>query len=121
MVDDEDVELRRCPFCAGEVRMWQDEDPYGPGGPVPIGWIVACQKCSARMEEYKRDRAIKAWNHRAMEKAKVGFMSGDRADDYWYVAIGDFVLCEDGHPDFPETFDSKSEAQRALRKLKKGQ
>lgn len=55
-----------------------------------------------------------------MSKPTVKFMSGDRTDGYYYIAIGNFVLCANGHPDFPicfpETTAGERQAKAYLRK-----
>jgi hypothetical protein len=53
-----------------------------------------------------------------MIKSKVQFMNGGRVDGYHYIAIEgtDFVVCEDGHPDFVLKFgESKKEENKARR------
>ncbi len=59
-------------------------------------------------------------------KAKVQWMGGDRVDGYYYIQLvgTDFILCQDGHPNFPCTFserdkDSEKKAKQLCRKINK--
>ncbi len=55
-------ELLPCPFCGKKPRIYQDEYPYGPGGPIPLGFVVEC--CVVKINESTEKRAIKHWNTR---------------------------------------------------------
>ena len=56
-------------------------------------------------------------------KAIVEHMSGDRVDGYYYIILEgtNFILCEDGHPDFPHTFEENEEekAQSSANEINK--
>ena len=45
-------------------------------------------------------------------------MNGGRVDGYHYIAIEgtEFVVCEDGHPDFPLKFDEHKKGENQARR-----
>ena len=51
-------------------------------------------------------------------RSKVAFMNGGRVDGYHYIAIEgtDFVICEDGHPDFVLKFDEDKKGENKARR-----
>ena len=57
------AELKKCPFCGGEARIYITGDNDG--------YRVACKKilaCGAKLEWFdKEEDAIEAWNNRATE------------------------------------------------------
>lgn len=53
-----------CPFCGKQPEMWQDEDPYGPGGPIPTDFVISC---CAELRAGSKEKAIKRWNKRKGE------------------------------------------------------
>lgn len=53
------TELRPCPFCGGEARLWHPKE-YG----ITLG-SVKCNSCGASTESFTDDdSAIEAWNKR---------------------------------------------------------
>lgn len=59
-------ELKSCPFCGGEPKLWVASGKWNCDGSVSIlGWKVGCTEC--RIETYleNRDIAIEKWNRRA--------------------------------------------------------
>ena len=48
------TELRKCSFCGGEARTWEDFD----------GWRLYCTKCDATFRGGTEEELIEAWNKR---------------------------------------------------------
>ena len=53
-------ELKQCPFCGGEVVIYQNYNEYGI-------WSVSCDACRVEMVSGVRDILIAAWNVRPLE------------------------------------------------------
>lgn len=53
-------ELKPCPFCGGEVVIYQNYNEYGI-------WSVSCDACRVEMVSGVRDILIAAWNVRPLE------------------------------------------------------
>jgi len=47
-------------------------------------------------------------------KAIVKHMNGGRTDGYYYIILTgtNFVLCEDGHPNFPDTYPETADGEK---------
>lgn len=59
-------ELKLCPFCGGRALEPYYYDRYdGYQGPGLGQYIIGCVKCSARVKERTKDKAIEVWNRRA--------------------------------------------------------
>ena len=59
-------ELKPCPFCGGEAKLWVASAKWNPDGSTTIcGWKVGCTKCRIETDIEKRDIAIEKWNRRA--------------------------------------------------------
>lgn len=54
--------LKPCPWCKKKVKLWNEEDPYYPGGPVIIGYYIECFHCDLKMAGEDKKKLIKKWN-----------------------------------------------------------
>lgn len=57
--------LKKCPWCGRIPKMWDEEDPYYPGGPVIVDHYLDC-RCGVRMIGLgvTEEELIKRWNSR---------------------------------------------------------
>lgn len=69
-----EIELKPCPFCGGEARVYYKMDIGIPSGDNGHRVSVRCEnthRCGAKIEcwaakkEWARNSAVKAWNRRA--------------------------------------------------------
>jgi len=68
------TELKRCPFCGGEARLWHPKE-YG----ITLG-SVKCNSCGASTESFTDDdSAIEAWNKRS------NWHTGTPTEEGWYL------------------------------------
>jgi len=58
------MEIKGCPWCGKTPELWDDEDPYYPGGPVVIGYYLECFSCDVKMYGENKNKLIKKWNKR---------------------------------------------------------
>lgn len=56
------MKIRACPNCGEPGEMWDEEDPYYPGGPVVIGHYIECSKCTLRLCGEDKNELIREWN-----------------------------------------------------------
>lgn len=56
-------ELKPCPHCGKAPRIYLDEDPFSPGGPMPTKWVITC--CATMIGSRDRDKTIALWNQRS--------------------------------------------------------
>jgi hypothetical protein len=54
-------ELLPCPFCGKKPKVFQDEDPYSPGGPIPTDFVIYC---CVEMRAASKKEAFRKWNRR---------------------------------------------------------
>jgi len=54
--------IKDCPCCKRQVELWEEEDPYYPGGPVVIGYYIECFDCQLRMSGDNKGNLIERWN-----------------------------------------------------------
>jgi len=54
-------ELKPCPFCGGEVEIYEAQELIYP-------YTIECQECTCHMGRYSdRDEIIETWNRRVDE------------------------------------------------------
>ena len=68
-------ELKRCPFCGGEAKLfvcdgsgsfWSTVGTASIGGRVMSHKLIRCVKCGIRTKAYLTDKGVfNAWNRRA--------------------------------------------------------
>jgi hypothetical protein len=56
------VKINPCPWCKKTPELWDEEDPYCPGGPVVVGYYIECFKCGVKMWGDDKRTLIKRWN-----------------------------------------------------------
>jgi Lar family restriction alleviation protein len=58
------MKIKPCPWCGKIPELWDEEDPYSPGGPVVIGYYIECSDCGLRMSDEDEKKLIRRWNKR---------------------------------------------------------
>lgn len=85
-------ELRECPFCGGEVELWDNKLERRLYG-------VICKECDCMTPYFESEvEAIEAWNRREPIDKIVEQLEerADKANDYWVDGLTYFDGKEDG-------------------------
>lgn len=59
------TKIKPCPFCGNQPKMFSEEDPYSPGGPIETEIYLLCG-CGATLsgDDLDEEKLIKKWNTR---------------------------------------------------------
>jgi len=56
------MKLKPCHWCGKKPRLWDEEDPYYPGGPVVVDYYIECADCRLKMYGGDKEALIRKWN-----------------------------------------------------------